>query len=164
MSAVGHKRARALSRRVPMGPDHPGWAKPVRRGETYCAPFCGRGCLWASYKEAVSRADQLAHLLGKGWRPVVHENLGWHWRAVSPCGQIKVVPGIIWRIRRGDYVPIVTSYTAFFGEIDFPGGDWAEEGSSPGRAVNEVIAAATRRRNEIDRRLSDARRAGSGPR
>lgn len=32
----------------------------------------------------------VARLKGKGWKPVVFENMGWHWRAVS--GPVQVYP------------------------------------------------------------------------
>ena len=34
----------------------------------------------------------LADALGPGWKPEVWENLGWHYRAVSKDGRIKVYP------------------------------------------------------------------------
>lgn len=54
--------------------------KPVRKGATYCASACGRGCTHAEYLDAVAKADSLVKRLPKGWKPVVTENLGWHFR------------------------------------------------------------------------------------
>lgn len=34
----------------------------------------------------------IARLKGKGWKPVVFENMGWHWRAVS--GPVQVYPSV----------------------------------------------------------------------
>lgn len=57
--------------------------KAVRRGRIYCAPACGAGCTFDAYTKALKEATALAKRLNKvseGWKPVVHENLGWHWR------------------------------------------------------------------------------------
>lgn len=67
-----------------------GW-KPILHGEKYCSPLCGGGCTKAAYDQAVLDADALvARLKGTGWKPVIHENLGWHYRAVS--GPVQVYP------------------------------------------------------------------------
>ena len=56
--------------------------EPIRSGSTYCAPACGRGCTFKEHATAMIKAKRLAGRLGKGWSPFVHENLGWHYRAV----------------------------------------------------------------------------------
>ena len=53
--------------------------KPKRKGEVYCAPACGRGCTHAEYLKAQKLAKKLAKQLGGGFKPVVWENMGWHW-------------------------------------------------------------------------------------
>ena len=63
---------------------------PVRKGTLYCSPGCGRGCSWAEHQEAKKKAEALAQRLGPGWRPVVHENLGWHYSATK--GKAEVHP------------------------------------------------------------------------
>jgi hypothetical protein len=68
----------------------PSW-KPKANGHKYCAPACGRGCTRAEYDKAITNAAALVkRLKGKGWRPVVFENMGWHWRAIS--GPVQVYP------------------------------------------------------------------------
>jgi hypothetical protein len=53
--------------------------EPVRRGRVYCSPGCGAGCTWADHKKATREAAALRERLGRGWKPFVWENLGWHW-------------------------------------------------------------------------------------
>lgn len=103
--------------------------QPVKR----CSDWCGHGCTEAEYQAAQKSALLLCTNLLKqdttkqyGWRPDVWENMGWHFAAISQCGRIKVHsngPG-----RR--------FWTAFLG------GRWAENGSSPARAVAAVLDAA----------------------
>jgi hypothetical protein len=50
---------------------------PVLRGGIYCSPWCGANCTKAAYDLAVSKAKALARRMGKGWKPRVHENMGW---------------------------------------------------------------------------------------
>ena len=62
---------------------------PVARGKTYCSPVCGCGCTRADYERAVRDADQLVRRLrGEGWRAVVWENCGWHFKACSGTVQV----------------------------------------------------------------------------
>jgi hypothetical protein len=105
--------------------------KPQRRGEIYCSPFCGAKCTYAAYLVAQHNGKTLARRLGKGWTFRVWENLGWHSEAISPCGRWKVGAG-----KRGD------SFTAFLGEKDSPGGQWAEHGSTPQEAIMNTRAKA----------------------
>lgn len=59
-------------------------------GQFYCSPECGGGkfCRKEWYDKAVSDADALCARLGQGWEPIVHENLGWHYRVRK--GAVKV--------------------------------------------------------------------------
>jgi hypothetical protein len=54
------------------------YADGLRR---YCAPACGHACTEADHSMAKHNAAALAKQLGKGWRPIVWENLGWHYKA-----------------------------------------------------------------------------------
>jgi hypothetical protein len=101
----------------------------VRRGKLFCAPWCGRGCTWVEHQAAVAGAARLIGRLGPGWKPRVHENLGWHYEAISPCGQVKVS-------QSG-----TRSFTAFFGDAGRPGGRWMAYGRTPQAAVDVVVAA-----------------------
>lgn len=64
--------------------------KAVRKGARYCAPACGCGCTYTGYLAAQKSGAALAKRLGKGWRPRVHENCGWHFSAISPCSAVEV--------------------------------------------------------------------------
>lgn len=110
---------------------------PVRNGDAYCSPACGGGPVLCSFKRFVHASEvatEVARDLGNGWKPQVFENLGWHARVVSPCGRINVsLP-----TRLND-----TGYTAFLGpKSTQPGGKWAESGSTPGEAIENVLNAA----------------------
>lgn len=48
----------------------------------YCSRSCGGDCTYHRYAAAKVSGDRLAKAVGKGWKPVVHENLGWFFRAV----------------------------------------------------------------------------------
>jgi hypothetical protein len=73
--------------------------KPKRRstagqnGDIYCSPACGGDCTLKDYREKKRISREVAQLLspgGKGWKPVVWENLGWHCKVVSPHGHVEV--------------------------------------------------------------------------
>lgn len=100
-----------------------------------CARWCGRGCTEAEYRAARQTAARLARQLGRGWRPEVWENLGWHARAVSADGRLKVHLS-----RAGGR----RSYAASLGPRESPGGRWAESARTAPAAVARVVAAAER--------------------
>lgn len=81
-----------------------GWI-PVWNGPIFCAPLCGGKCTRAAYDLATRRANALANRLGKGWRPCVYENLGWHYSAKK--GVANVIPN-----RRAD--GRLVDYTLYF--------------------------------------------------
>lgn len=54
---------------------------PLRKGDIYCAPACGRDCTWDEFLEAHTEADKLVALLGPSWEKRVWENLGWFYEA-----------------------------------------------------------------------------------
>lgn len=101
-----------------------------------CADWCGGGCTQEEYDRAVLLADKLVEHLGEGWVPQITENLGWHARAVSASGTVKVCA-------RGD-----RGYVAYLGDANFPGGRWVEYGDTPKGAVSAVMAQA---KAEIDK-------------
>lgn len=121
--------------------DDKAWT-PRRRGAIYCSPRCGRGCTFAEYQSATRDAKALAKRLGAGWRTDVWENMGWHYRALSPCGRVKV---------SGER----DSYLAFLGEPDSGGGRWAEHGPTPEDAIRAVVKAAVTDLNAIGAMIFD---------
>lgn len=48
----------------------------------YCSRACGGDCRYAAYTLAVANSKRLVKSLGKGWKAIVHENLGWHFHAI----------------------------------------------------------------------------------
>lgn len=129
----------------------PGAWTPRRKGDIYCSPACGGetkwGCTWAEYQAAKRAAKALCDRIGKGWRPRVWENLGWHYSAISPCGRLKVHPSTSCRCHgKGT----VTSYTAFLGEADSPGGRWTGQSRSPKRAVALAVEEGRRALDEVN--------------
>ena len=119
----------------------------IRRiGNVYCGSGCGSGCTWADYQEACIQATRLARRLGPGWRPYVHENLGWHYKVISPDGTMKVCPN-----SRRCCLGKPYSYTAFFGGADcVAGGRWAESARTPEAAIRKVLGVARGVRDEIE--------------
>lgn len=61
---------------------------PKARGSIRCSSWCGFGCTDAAYAQAVLEAEALAGRLGGGWRPVVWENAGWHYKAIRGVGEV----------------------------------------------------------------------------
>lgn len=53
--------------------------KPIRKGDVFCSPGCGGGCLRKDYEFVVAKSKRLAVDLGPGWEPNVFENMGWYW-------------------------------------------------------------------------------------
>jgi hypothetical protein len=111
--------------------------KPRRRGNTYCAPFCGHGCTIAEHAAAVRGGAALASRLGEGWKPRVWENLGWHYSATSPCGQVKVHPSK------------ASGFMSFFGSPDSSGGRWTATGRTPRAAVANVLVHVKAERDSL---------------
>lgn len=57
--------------------------EPRSRGSIYCSSACGGDCTRGAYEFATKSAKALAKRLGKGWKPHVWENLGWHWIVIK---------------------------------------------------------------------------------
>lgn len=108
------------------------WA-PRRRGAIYCAPACGLGCRHAWYAAAVRNAACLAKHLGHGWKPEVHENLGWFARAVDATGRWRICVDLS-KHSHGR----VIRYHAFLGDPGSLGGRWAAHGTTPEAAMRAV--------------------------
>jgi len=100
-----------------------------RRGPIYCAPACGAGCTIFQFDHAGILANQTAKRLGKGWKPSVHENIGWFAGVVDATG--------CWKIAIREYKG-VASFTAFLGDADSAGGRWAETADTPEEAIEKV--------------------------
>ncbi len=106
--------------------------EPEQNGDRYCSLACGRGCTTVEHDRAEEIAGTLSIRLGIGWRGEVWENLGWHTKAVSTCGRIKVHPPHVGGLL----------FTAYLGEAESAGGRWSASGVTPELAIKRVIAAA----------------------
>ena len=73
----------------------------------------------------------LAKRLGKGWKPHVKENMGWHYSARNGG----------WNVHADTYKGVI-SYTAFLGRVGSLGGKWAEHGDTPEEAIENTKAVA----------------------
>ena len=116
--------------------------KARRRGLIYCAPACGYDCTWAEYQECKRLAAALCKRLGQGWKPIIHENMGWFWRVQN---------GII-TIHPYGHGRMIT-YSAW---IETHGRQWIGKNCFiPERAVDHVVALVKRDLSEIQRVLED---------
>jgi len=102
--------------------------KARRSGPLYCAPACGGKCTWADYTRAKASAAALAKRLGRGWKPRVWENLGWHYEVLDPSKMLRVSCH-------------KTTYTAILN------GQWVSHGKTPELVVADVLRQARRAMN-----------------
>lgn len=116
---------------------------PVRRGITYCAPACGRGCTIMEHDSAAIAAHELVEALGPPWKSRVMENLGWHWYAyVGEPGAASRGMQVWPSINRNRRPPVLEGYHAYYSH-------WSSgPQKTPAAAVQAVLDAA---RGEIER-------------
>lgn len=110
----------------------PSW-KPKRTGEIYCSPACGANCTRADYDAAKREAKALANAFGASgfepnWKPLVWENLGWHWSIVSAEIEVHAL--------KSDGK--VTGYYA----SSVKDGSWRSCSRSPKGAIRNMLAKA----------------------
>lgn len=113
--------------------------KPIRSGERYCSPACGRCCSWTEYRRAHRRAAALCKQLGPRWKPEVYENLGWQYNATY------VRPGIYFGVHEfwDEKERRPTAWQCYIDD-EGPGGRWVGHSQvSPLDAVNDGIAKLT---------------------
>lgn len=89
-------------------------------------------------KQASEDAQALAERVGGGWKPEVWQNLGWHYKVVSPCGRVKIHPS-------SD-----GSFTCFLSDDDGAGGIFVEHGSTPLAALKATLVRAYAERAKIN--------------
>lgn len=63
---------------------------PIRNGIYYCSKACGGRCKIVDFDRAGILARKLVDLLGEGWEPHVHENLGWHYAAIHTASGLRL--------------------------------------------------------------------------
>lgn len=127
---------------------------PVRRGAVYCSPWCGYNCTHAAYLEAHRKAKALCAKLGKGWTPVVHENLGWHYRATFMDGRLNM---------HEHHDKSGTSYMVFVhDEPNSLGGRFTADGRTPNVALRGAMSRIINEISEwqvMELAVGNARRA-----
>lgn len=124
--------------------------KAVRRGEIYCAPFCGHNCTYAEYLAAQARADVALSELGPGWKARIWEGFGWHASVIDSSGHIRIN---IYAYGSG------SRYTAFFSlDPTAPGcvGAWV---SAHRKTASDAAKAVLNRAHDRLREIQDAVRA-----
>lgn len=125
---------------------------PIRTGKTYCAPACGGRCTHAAYVQTKRRAAVLCKKLGRGWKPEVWENLGWHFAATK--GGLRVYGGqkISPRSRK-------TSWTAIWNCPENTGGSFGLSYSisayTPRGAVRLILALMQVTRNTLNSTIAE---------
>lgn len=93
---------------------------------------CGAGCTEAEYQAACSESKATADKMGRGWRPRVWENLGWHWDLRYAQSGLQLHPSTV-----------DGRWTAFLNAPSrMPGGKWVEDGRTPAEAIGAVLATA----------------------
>lgn len=107
------------------------------QSEIKCSKRCGRGCTRKEYETAEKGALKLARRLGKGWKPDVWENLGWHYAARR--GGVRVHP----------HPTGPPGFTAYLNYQKSPGGRWVASASTPQKAIAKALAIARMERDEI---------------
>ena len=109
--------------------------KPRLQGPIYCAPACGGNCTKKAYDQAVKDASVLAKLMGKGWAPFVHENLGWHYSVywVADPENIGNQPKLGLRISPFYFGGKRRFYIAFMGGMN------TDTASTPKKALRKVV-------------------------
>ncbi len=100
-----------------------------------------------AFAKAVADAKELAKQLGDHWQGEVWENLGWHYKARSPCGRVTVYPFLICG-KVKEYSAMVheaggSGMPTFLGE---PG-----RGKTPMKAYERVVANVKERVAEIQK-------------
>lgn len=114
---------------------------PVRIGDDYCSPACGRGCTHAAYLEAQCVAQEIVDQLGpptKGgnaWEKRVHENLGWFGSA-----RLMINGQVMAQVNKGatDYICYVESSPQFIAR-----------GATPLEAVQAALLSLERSKQTI---------------
>src|SRR5690349_17129603 len=80
-------------------------------------------------KEATDLANQLVSVLGKGWKAIVWENLGWHYKVVK--NGVQVHPS--------DHQGKIDGYSVFLHKAGGTGGIWTGRGKTPKAALKNAI-------------------------
>lgn len=129
------------------------YSRPARRYvhegvDRYCSPWCGFHCTFANWREAQTLAGACARRLGHQWTPAVHENNGWHARAVfsgaaifsgdhDPEPRVRAEVSVKTEPVFGSRRRRVLGYWA---NISGHGSQWHADGHTPNAALAGAIA------------------------
>ncbi len=119
-----------------------GW-KPKKNGTIYCSPLCGGGCTHVAFENATRQAKVFARIMGKGFKPRVWENLGWHWEIKSKCERLSISSS------NGE------SFLAMLNTTPNSGGRWIAYATTPKLAAKRVLKLAKQELNEINETLTE---------
>ena len=116
--------------------------EPVRNGDTYCSPACGRGCKYNDYQATLNKANDVARIMGHGWTAKVWENLGWHWEVISSGKNIHIKPS--------NYKGLDNRYRANISERGSAGILFSSDvHTNPHYAVAEVVGKLEKKIKEL---------------
>lgn len=112
--------------------------KPRLRGEVFCSSACGSNCKRAEYEWCKAQAAALAKRMGKGWKPRVWENMGWHYEVVLKNGLGSISPSITKKLGK---LHKITGYRA---DLRLATDQWLEYGKTPEGAFIKARELAMR--------------------
>lgn len=115
--------------------------KPVAKGKTFCSPGCGHGCTKHEHRHVTREANQLARMMGPGWKPRVHENMGWHFYVESPCKRMQLSVKDYSRSRH---------YTVYLNPPVIGHGNFVGQGTSPKAAIKNAVNQAMAKKAVLD--------------
>jgi hypothetical protein len=118
---------------------------PRSRGNIYCSSACGHGCKRADYEKAVASAEQFANGLGRGWKPRVWENMGWHWSVSN--GEFRISPSGL----KGRYTVYLNPTQSVGGTGNFFAGP-----ATPRAGMEQVLNEARSRRDALNATIEKA--------
>lgn len=83
--------------------------RSLANGTIYCSPACGFNCTRKAFDDATISARLLCETMGKGWKPRVWENCGWHYEVSN--GNVHIHADIR---QMGNGVQKLAGYSCFF--------------------------------------------------
>ena len=118
---------------------------PVRNGDVFCSPACGYGCTLEEYKRAAAGAAAIAAALGDGWKPNLHENMGWYFSASKGGATVRYNDGT------GDFSAYIDTAT-FGGPVE----QFRRSAATPREAVQLALDAMEQKIATLRRAVASA--------
>lgn len=101
-------------------------------------------------KQARTAAEKLAKVMGDGWTPRVHENLGWHYRA--EWGNLISIYPI--RYRKNKKITYHCLLSDYEGECRGGSGLWTKNNEKDYECPKKCVAATLKRANMVVENLN----------